>query len=106
MPDRPCCLPHFGAYLLRQLEGAGTHRRQPGRAFRRRELFLGKDGLPNGTLRKMAFKAMGELMPALDQEPKALVRECVAEYNAQGFTSARLGGGHRQPERRNRVPHL
>ncbi|MFR8056026.1 MAG: amidohydrolase, partial [Bilophila wadsworthia] len=37
----------------------------------------------------MAFKAMGELMPALDQERhKALVRECVAEYNAQGFTSA------------------
>ena len=53
-------------------------------------VFLGKDGLPNGYIaEEMAFKAMGELMPALDQERhKALVRECVAEYNAQGFTSA------------------
>ena len=34
-------------------------------------------------------RELDAVMPALDQERhKALVRECVAEYNAQGFTSA------------------
>ena len=91
MPDRPVLVFHISGHTCyansKALERIGVN---PDAPFDDVNVFLGKDGLPNGYIaEEMAFKAMGELMPALDQERhKALVRECVAEYNAQGFTSA------------------
>ena len=126
MPTVPLLVFHhisIPAANSKALERIGVN---PDAPFDDVNVFLGKDGLPNGYIaEEMAFKAMGELMPALDQERhKALVRECVAEYNAQGFTSAHdsavgipgLGAeperrnsavGNRQPERREQdMPHL
>ena len=91
MPDRPVLVFHISGHTCyansKALERIGVN---PDAPFDDVNVFLGKDGLPNGYIaEEMAFKAMGELMPALEQERhKALVRECVAEYNAQGFTSA------------------
>ena len=91
MPDRPVLVFHISGHTCyansKALERIGVN---PDAPFDDVNVFLGKDGLPNGYIaEEMAFKAMGELMPALDQERhKAFVRECVAEYNAQGFTSA------------------
>ena len=104
MPDRPVLVFHISGHTCyansKALERIGVN---PDAPFDDVNVFLGKDGLPNGYIaEEMAFKAMGELMPALDQERhKALVRECVAEYNAQGFTSAHdsaVGSGNLSAE--------
>ncbi|MFR0873584.1 MAG: amidohydrolase family protein [Bilophila wadsworthia] len=110
MPDRPVLVFHISGHTCyansKALERIGVN---PDAPFDDVNVFLGKDGLPNGYIaEEMAFKAMGELMPALDQERhKALVRECVAEYNAQGFTSAHdsaVGIGNLSAE--TVLPHL
>lgn len=91
MPHRPVLVFHISGHTCyansRALERIGV---APDKPIQDVNVFLGADGLPNGCIaEEMAFRAMEELMPALGQEQhKDIVRECVAEYNAQGFTSA------------------
>ena len=91
MPDRPVLVFHISGHTCyansKALERIGV---APDKPVEDVNVFLGGDGLPNGYIaEEMAFKAMTEHNPALDQERhKDIVKECVAEYNAQGFTSA------------------